>query len=551
MEPGDAASDLALLATLTRELATSLDVELTLRQALNQIMAHLEAEAASIFLVDDSGTSLVCHRCAGPSDITGLSLPLGEGIVGRVVATGQPLLVHDAQTHHAFAGAVDALTGFHTRSLLCVPLSVGERCLGALELLNKRNPAGKFVERDLLLAGAMAAAAALAIHNGRMVRDLIEQERDRKALELAREIQLGLLPPAATALPLCGLNLPARRVSGDFFDYALHPDGRLYFSIADVAGKGMDAALLMAKTSSLLRCLAREISDPAELLERVNAEVHETASFGMFVTIIAGFVASDGQDIVYANAGHHPLLLRLGDGRYEYLPVHAPPLGVLPRLGVEVQRVPWGRGALYLYTDGITEARNPSGQPLGLAGLLEHLDAVHALPFTERPAALVAALRAERRRFHDDLTLLVLEPAARGELLLHLVMPAQATKLAAVRRQLRAALDRTGCPQACRNAVVMAVNEACMNIIQHAYAESGEGHFEMELWRDGATLEILLLDFAPPVDPSRIAPRELHALRPGGLGTHFIQSAVDEWQYATLAGERGNTLRLRKRMGDP
>ena len=550
MHAANDAAALRLLANITRDLAASRDVDETLRQVIDQMMAHLEAEAASIFLVDEAERIIVCHRCAGPADITGLRLAMGEGIVGSVVANGQPLLVQDARAHHAFAASVDAQTGFNTRSLLCVPLSVGERRIGALELINKRGDDALFSETDLHLAGAVAAAAALAVHNGRMVRDLIEQERVRKELELARDIQVGLLPPADPALPLSGLNLPARRVSGDFYDYALRADGRLYFSIADVAGKGMEAALLMVKTISLLRCLAREADDPAELLERVNAEVYETASYGMFVTIVAGFITADGREIVYANAGHHPPLLRLGEGRYEYLPVSAPPLGVLPKLGAVVQRLPWGRGPVYLYTDGLTEARDAAGVPLGLPGLLRHLDIVQRAPLAERATALVDGLRAERRRFHDDLTVLLLEPPPRGEVLARLVLPAEARRLAGLRRHTRHALTRAGCGEAQRNALVMAVNEACMNIIQHAYGDADTGMFELELWRDEEMLEILITDFAPPIDPSRIGPRALHEVRPGGLGTHFIQSAVDEWQYASLAGERGNTLRLRKRLGD-
>lgn len=121
--------------------------------------------------------------------------------------------------------------------------------------------------------------------------------------------------------------------------------------------------------------------------------------------------------------------------------------------------------------------------------------------------------------------------------------------LARVRAAVQSALEAIGCDQRCVSDVVMAVNEACMNIIQHAYGNGPGGLIELEVRRTPDELEVMLKDFAPPVDVDSIRPRRLDDLRPGGLGTFFIRQSMDECNYGTLHGDCGNYLRMRKRIG--
>src|SRR5581483_1485477 len=171
-------------------------------------------------------------------------------------------------------------------------------------------------------------AAALAIHNFRLTDRLVQQERERHELELAAEIQRDLLPRAtAPGFPVHGINVPARAVSGDFFDIIPLPDGRIWFNVGDVSGKGMNAALLMAKTSSLFRCLAKSAEHPGQLLGAINNELCETNFHGMFVTMVGGlFDPATGLGRL-SNAGHEPpLLFHVADQRYSAIPADAPPL---------------------------------------------------------------------------------------------------------------------------------------------------------------------------------------------------------------------------------
>jgi phosphoserine phosphatase RsbU/P len=400
------------LAKLTHEFASSLDIDETLKYAIDRFMVYLNAEAASIFLLEEDGSALICCECAGPVDIKGLRLDPDQGIVGQTVSQNEAKIVRDVSNNPSFAAVVDEDTGFVTRSILCAPLAVRGRCIGALELLNKRSGDGLFEPNDMQLATTVASAAALAIHNARMALELVEQERVRKELELARQIQESLLPLSqAGNFPVHGLNIPAREVSGDFFDFMRLDDGRVYFTLADVSGKGMNAALLMAKTTSLLRCLAKTSPDAGTLLKSVNEELCETATMGMFVTIVAGYLGADGHSVEIANGGHQPALIRRRDGSFEEFPAEAPPLGVLPDVDFPCCKLQLGDGAIYLYTDGLSESEGPDGSQLESEGLKQMLESTAPMRASERLPAIVKAWKLSGHETHDDITLLLVETA--------------------------------------------------------------------------------------------------------------------------------------------
>ncbi|MEM7252901.1 MAG: GAF domain-containing SpoIIE family protein phosphatase [Pseudomonadota bacterium] len=399
---------LALLADLSRDFASSLDIEDALQLAIQRFMDRLHADAASIFLLGDRADELVCHQCAGPVNITGLTVSVNEGIVGRTVRTGDCQIVRDVREDPNFSMSVDQGTGFVTRSILCVPLNVGDRTIGAIELMNKRTGDGLFNERDRHLVTALAASAALAINNARMAGQLVEKKRLEKELELAAEIQNNLLPsPEVAGCPITGINVPAWTVSGDFFDYFVLPDGRVYFNVADVSGKGMNAALLMAKTSSLLRCLAKTTCDAGELLARVNRELCETASHGMFVTIISGFYDPASDSVTLSNAGHPPALMFEDGGGLRQIEAGAPPLGITAEVSFSTERFTLGGRELYLFTDGLSESPDANGKPLDIVGVADVIRAHAELPVNERLNAIVDSVVRNASQQHDDVTMVV------------------------------------------------------------------------------------------------------------------------------------------------
>lgn len=401
---------LALLADIASGFSSSLDISQTLKNAIEQFMEYMNAEAASIFLLENNATELVCVECAGPVDIVGLRLSAGQGIVGKTVQMRSCQLISDVMNDKNFAKTVDMGTGFHTRSILCSPLVVNNECIGALELLNKKND-GLFDEQDKQLSSALASYAALAIHNARMADSLVEQERMRKELELAREIQLDLLPDESekTNFPVKGMNVPALEVSGDFYDFFKRDDGLIYFNLADVSGKGMNAAMLMAKASSLLHHLAKSISDPSELLSRVNDEICETVSHGMFITIVSGFIDTNTCTIKFSNAGHQPPLFHHTSGEFEELKESSPPLGILPGTTFPVSTVCLKGGALYIFTDGVTESIDENKKLLDVDGLIRLIQENTQVAASKRLEDIVARIQHPSIQQHDDITLMIVE----------------------------------------------------------------------------------------------------------------------------------------------
>ena len=403
------AGDMELLLAISQDFVGSPAMNETLANAVRQIMAYMDTEAASIFLLDDSNEKLTCLACAGPVSIEGLTIAKHQGIVGRALASNAVQMVRDVSTDGDFSKDVDDSTGFTTRSILCAPLMVKERMLGALEVINKRKGDGLFDEADKRFLQVLAGLVSLAVHNAQMAGALVEQERMRRELDLAREIQRNLLPeqPAAD-FPVHGLNLSALEVSGDFYDFFTLADGRIAWGLGDVSGKGMNAAMLMAKTISLFRCLGKTVHDPAHLLAILNDEISETASRGMFVTMAAGVFDPVSGEVVFANAGHQPPLYRTRAGAYSELEESSPPLGIVPGMAYTEQRLQLDGGRLYIFTDGVTEGWAAEGRMLELFGLKALLDKHSLLPPADQLARVAEALVRPGVRLHDDLTLLVI-----------------------------------------------------------------------------------------------------------------------------------------------
>ena len=402
-------SDLALLAAISQDFAGSPALGETLANASHQVMVYMETEAASIFLLDDSAEKLTCKACAGPVDIDGLTIGRDQGIVGRALTDNAVQMVRDVSLDGDFSSAVDETTGFTTRSILCAPLCVKGVMLGALEVINKSQGDGLFDQADKQFLQVLAGMVSLAVHNAQMTEALVEQERMQRELDLAREIQRDLLPPQPAAdFPVHGLNLPAFEVSGDFYDFFLLGDGRIAWGLGDVSGKGMNAAMLMAKTISLFRCLGKTVHEPARLLAMLNDELAETASRGMFVTMAAGVFDPASGEVIFANAGHQPPLYRSAKGAYRELQESSPPLGIVSGMDYADQRLQLDGGRLYVFTDGVTEGWEADGRMLELAGLQGLLDKYAAQPPARQLAGVADALARPGVRLRDDLTLLVI-----------------------------------------------------------------------------------------------------------------------------------------------
>ena len=388
--------------------------------------------------------------------------------------------------------------------------------------------------------------------------------RVRRELELAAEIQRSLLPEARPGnYPVQGVNVPARTVSGDFYDFFPSGDGRICFNLGDVSGKGMNAALLMAKTASLYRCLGKTEHSPGRLLGRINEEICETATRGMFVTMVGGIYDPASGLVRLANAGHEPPLLHVAGGGFRALSANAPPLGIVP-LPTGEDSLPeielrLDGGALYVFTDGVTEGVVENGSPLEVDGVKALIEENSSLPVGERVQAVVERIHRGEEALHDDLTILAIDDsdlaerrtpggAGAGERIFEFAFPSRAGRLKEVRGKVRDTARLCGFGDDAAQDLVLAVDEVCQNVIRHAYGGSTEGEIVLEIRRAGGDLVVLLRDFAQPTDISTVKPRDLDDVRPGGLGTHFMAEVMDRVEFLPPPEGGGNLLRMVKRI---
>lgn len=409
---------LASLLEVSRALATVIDLDSLLAVIVDKATEVLEAERASIFIHDEAARCLV-NRVSGQLEKGAVTVPVGVGIAGTIAESGATLNIPDAYRDPRFNPAFDQKTGFRTRAILGAPLlSHDGRLVGVIQLLNKRT-GGCFTEGDEALLKAFAAHAGVALERARLVETALEKERMEETLRLAHAIQMGMLPrrfPEARPYEVFAALRPARSVGGDFYDF-FEERGRLWFSVGDVSGKGVGAALFMAVTKTLLRAGAASAgASPAEVLARVNRELCRDNEQMMFVTVFVGCLDPSSGDLLCANGGHNlPYALRR-DGALEAVGgALGPALGAFEEAAyatLSARVLPGER--LFLYTDGITEALDREEREYAPARLEARLRSAAPGP----PKALVDHVLSDVDAFvneapqSDDLT--VMAVAYRG-----------------------------------------------------------------------------------------------------------------------------------------
>jgi sigma-B regulation protein RsbU (phosphoserine phosphatase) len=308
----------------------------------------------------------------------------------------------------------------------------------------------------------------------------------------------------------------------------------------------------MVRCASLLRWAGKEGLRPSDWVARVNDELGEAIAPGMFVCLVAGHYDPASKRVVWANAGFPPLLRVDVDGNTRQYPAEGPPVGILRRMDFPEQETVLEHASLYLFSDGVTDVRDATGRALGVEGVETIVRDLGTLPPESRLRALVRELR--QLTVTDDTTLMLIEGEttleARDHVLLNFGFPAQPRELCAMRHKLAAALAQAGAEADLRQALVLAVDEACSNVIRHAYGGSCESRIELRLSQAGSELRFELRDFAPCVDPAKVRPRDLADARPGGLGINFIDSLMDSWSLQPLPDSTGNLLVMRKRLSE-
>ena len=406
--------DLQIINKMNQEFALSLDFDETLNTTLQVIIARLNAEAANIFLINNKTKKFECILSLQQEHLDQYQLDLTDGVMGRAIKQRKCIRVgnvrKDVREIAEFYFDLDNKTNFTTYSVLCSPLIVANDCIGVIHCLNKKTDEKLFIEDDRKLLELLSTPAALAIRNAKMAKEMVEQNKMQKEVEIVGEIQKSLLSSnKKEPFPLAGINIPAKVVSGDFYNFNDLGDGKYGFGVADVSGKGIKSSLLMSKASSLYSCLSKTNFSPASLLTQLNNEICETISRGMFVTMLIGTYDIKAKELLLASAGHEPPIMLNNKNEFSNFNEAGPPLGIVPKTKYLEYKINFDQSSMYIFTDGITEIKNSQGEELGSLGFQNYITKYKDKPNNERLKLIIDNILSSKYRQKDDLTIVVLD----------------------------------------------------------------------------------------------------------------------------------------------
>src|SRR5437764_6072851 len=385
---------LRMMLDITKTISRSLDTD----EVLNRIIATLD----SLIPYDAAGSYLV--KCSRPlaeregapdescvfqtesvrgydiADLQELRLKLGEGLIGHVALSGKPYVAHDVRNDPRYINA-----RARTRSEMVAPIISNEELIGVFD--RESDELDAYSEDDLEVLMLLASQVAIIIDKVMLHEQLIEKQRLETQLEVARQVQLELLPPRDPQLEgfdISAYNFPTEEVSGDYYDWVRIYEDQIGIVIADVSGKGVPAALLMAFLRASLRAASHIGYAPHISMSKVNYLLWESIERNQFVTAFYGILDATNRTLAYSNAGHNPPLLLDVNGDAHFEERGGVPLGMFrdSRYYEYYATIDPGQ-MLVLYTDGVTEATNPAGEEYGRDRLVDAARRARDLPARE------------------------------------------------------------------------------------------------------------------------------------------------------------------------
>ena len=425
--PWDDRRKLHVLLRISKSLAQQIELDRLLKLIVEEVNAAMQAERSNVLLLDREKPGELVTRVSDGVGAQEIRIPIGVGIAGMTAQTRQIINVPDAYKDSRFNSAVDTASGFRTKSLLAIPIMAeDDQLVGVVEVMNKKG-GGAFTREDEGFLEAICGDISIALRRAEMVEAYLKGQIITKSLQLARDIQMGLVPKDFPALPefkevdIFATMIPALEVGGDLYDFFPLDKDRICFVIGDVSDKGIPAALFMsmARTAFKMSAIASPESISATM-RRVNEFLSESNQSQMFVTALAGILDLRTGCVEYADAGHEPPFILQPSGVVSKVEkVGGVALGFCPDLCFHSGALKLNRGdALVLYTDGVNEAMNPGRQLFGADAIEQSLSRVGRPVSSER---IIRELLGKVRVFvgaaqqNDDITMLVIRYLGRGE----------------------------------------------------------------------------------------------------------------------------------------
>jgi sigma-B regulation protein RsbU (phosphoserine phosphatase) len=411
--------DVARLHTLTqlaRELIEDRPMDELFGFIVDRVMEHLHPSRAAIALLGHDGRSFTKVEVRRQDESDASELKISHTLLAEVVEEKKALAFVDVGADEKLRTAQSIIMqGIH--SILCAPLMIGNSVVGVLYvdfLFTQRSIA----EDDVRLVAQIGRFAATKLETTRLREEAIQKRIMDEELKTASGIQRRLLPAAPAGIDgftFVGRNQPCRTVSGDYYDFAIRPDGKVYFVIGDVSGKGVTAGLMMAGLQVAFRIFSKSDPDPATLVTQLNVALKENLPQSKFVTLFLGRLDTTNGKIEYVNAGHTPPLLLSKSGAVE-LNESDLLLGVIARAEFTNRELQLAPGdSLVLFTDGVTEARDADGNDLGsniIGDALVKLHGSDADTLSRAVNETVLNHVGDAENLDDDVTLLIVSRAA-------------------------------------------------------------------------------------------------------------------------------------------
>ena len=371
---------LRLLLDITKKISRSLDLQEVLNLVMDTLGSLIHYDAAGIYILKcttlnpDAVTNEKCvfHtetvRGYDIDDLVDLRLKMGEGIIGHVALTGEPIISNAVRKDPRYVNARE-----ETRSEMVAPIISNDEVIGVFDLESDKLNA--YTPDDLQVLLLLASQVAIIIEKVMLHEQLVEKKRLEGQLEVARQVQLELLPahdPQLEGFDICAWNFSTEEVSGDYYDWVSIYEDQIGLVIADVSGKGVPAALLMAFLRASLRAAIHIGYAPHISMAKVNYLLWESIERNQFVTAFYGVLDASNRTLAYTNAGHNPPLLMDADGTARFIERGGLPLGMFrnTRYYEYYQAIEAGQ-ILVLYTDGVTEAAGAGGEEYGRERLEE------------------------------------------------------------------------------------------------------------------------------------------------------------------------------------